>query len=245
MAIPVATALGKHDRMWPAVALSLAAHVLLVVWALARRPPPPIDLEQRPIVAKLVRLGEKKPEAWLPRKDAQPPPPAPPAVAPAPVAATAPAKPAVPAPNAPPRPAPPSAGGKPGGTSLASILSKVQRQQVADSRYGSPDGDAAGDSDSASEGDRYLALVVRELRSRYRVPATISDRDRLYLKGTLVLYIEPDGRITRWRFESRSGNGAFDDALERTLRQTRLPPPPTPMRELYRVTGLQVTFQIG
>jgi len=244
VAIPVATALGKRERMWPTVILSVTAHALVVAWALARRPPPPIDLEQKPIVAKLVRLGEKKPEEWLPRKDAQPPPPAPPAAAPAPVAAPSPAKPAAPAPKAPPKPPAPSAAGKAGGTSLASIMSKVQKQ-VEDARYGAPDGDAAGDSDTASEGDRYLALVVRELKSSYRVPSTISDRERLFLKGTIVLYIEADGRIARWRFETRSGNTAFDDALERTLRQTRLPPPPPPMRELYRATGLQVIFQIG
>jgi colicin import membrane protein/protein TonB len=247
MAIPVATALGKHDRMWPAVLLSAVAHVLLVGWGLARRPPPPLDLEQKPIIAKLVRLGEKRPEEWLPRKDATPPPPPPPAAAPVavPVATPAPPKPAAPAPGAkPPKPAAPSAEGKPGGTSLASILSRVQRQ-VDETRYGAPDGDPSGDSDSGSEGDRYLALVVRELKASYRVPATISERERLYLKGTIVLFIEPDGRLARWRFEARSGNGAFDEALERTLRQTRLPPPPAAMRELYRSTGLQVIFQIG
>lgn len=247
MAIPVATALGRHDRMWPAVLLSVVAHLLVVTWALARRPPPPIDLEQKPIIAKLVRLGEKKPEEWLPRKDAAPTPP-PPAAAPVAVAAAAPVppRPAAPAPAAkpPPKPAAPSAEGKPGGTSLASILSRVERQ-VEQSRYGAPDGDPSGDSETGSEGDRYLALVVRELKASYRVPATISERERLYLKGTIVLFIEPDGRLARWRFEARSGNGAFDDALERTLRQTRLPPPPTALRELYRSTGLQVIFQIG
>jgi colicin import membrane protein/protein TonB len=127
---------------------------------------------------------------------------------------------------------------------VSSILSRVQKQ-VAEQRWGDPNGDPAGDSDEASEGDRYLALVIRSLQANYRVPATISDRDRLYLKGTVVLYIEPDGRITRWHLDKPSGNAAFDDALDRTVRQTRLPPPPDPLREAYRQTGLQVIFQIG
>src|SRR5512138_759864 len=91
MGIPVATALGRHDRMWPAVIASVVVHALVVAWAVARRPPPPIDLAQKPIVAKLVRLGEKRPEEWLPRKDAAPPPPAP-SAAPAAPAAPVPAK---------------------------------------------------------------------------------------------------------------------------------------------------------
>lgn len=248
MSARFATALGRRERLWPAVTLSAVAHLLVAAVAVARRPPAPIDLEQKPIVAKLVRIGEKRPEQWLPRKEAPPPPPAPPAPAPAPAVAPAPAAPsrpaaAAPAP-APARPPPPSARGAAGGTTLSDVLSKVRRE-VAEERWGDPSGDPAGGASDASEGDRYLALVTRELQAHYRVPSTISERERLFLKGTIVLFVEPDGRIRGWRFEARSGNAAFDEALERTLRQTRLPAPPAGMRELYRSTGLQVIFQIG
>jgi colicin import membrane protein len=242
MAIPVATALGRHDRMWPAVIASIVAHVLVVAWGLARRPPPPIDLGQKPIVAKLVRLGEKRPEEWLPRKDAAPPPPAPPAAAPAPVAAPTPAKPSAPAPKAPPRPAAPSSAGRPGGTSLASILSKVQRQ-VEETRWGDPTGSPSGDSDT-SEGNPYFAVVERALHASYTAPATIPDRERLYLETNVILWIEPDGRIARWRQERSSGNPAFDAAVDRALRGTaRVPPPPNDLRELLRSTGLRLVFR--
>lgn len=249
MAIPVVTELGRHDRMWPAVAVSAAVHAGLIVFALVHVPAPEIDLQQKPIVAKLVRLGEKKPEQYLPRKEQAPPPPAP--AAPAPIATPGPA----PQPHAvaiakpEPRPAPPKATSprpsttKGSGTTLASVLSKVQKQ-VDEKQWGAPDGDPLGTSDTGEEGDRYLALVTREIQSNYRVPATISDRERMHLKSTVVLYIDPDGRIARWTFEARSGNVAFDDALERTLRQTRLPPPPDGMKDAYRRAGLQVVFQI-
>ena len=74
MTIPVATALGRPDRLWPAVLVSVAVHAGLMGWALARRAGPEIDLSQKPIVAKLVRLGEKRPESYLPRKEAAPEP---------------------------------------------------------------------------------------------------------------------------------------------------------------------------
>jgi colicin import membrane protein/protein TonB len=249
MALPVTTALGRQDRLWPAALASAAVHAALIVWALLRAPAAPIDLEQKPIVAKLVRLGEKRPEQYLPRKEALPPPPAP--AAPAPVVtpgpAPTPAAPAVAVPHAPPKPAPPKATSPARGTgnTLASVLSKMEKQQVDDKRWGAPDGDPSGDSETAAEGDRYLAVVQRQIQTNYNVPATISERERMYLKGTIVLFIDPDGRISRWRFESRSGNGSFDDALERALRATRLPPPPDGMKDLYRRQGLQVIFQIG
>jgi colicin import membrane protein/protein TonB len=66
----------------------------------------------------------------------------------------------------------------------------------------------------------------------------------MHLKATVVLTIEPDGRVSGFRFERRSGNGAFDDALERAIRQTRLPPPPAELRERYRTVGLGVHFRV-
>jgi colicin import membrane protein len=251
-AIPVTTALRRRDRLWPAVTFSAVAHAALLVWVMVRVPPPTIDLDQKPIVAKLVRLGPKKPPEYLPRKEA-PPPPAPAQAAPTPVAAPAPAAPAAPIAaiaKADPKPAPPKAQspnpGKATGNSLASVLSKVRASAAKEEpQYGDPDGDPLGDSEEGSEGDRYLAVVDRELHANYDVPSTISDRERLYLKATVVIYIEPDGRIGRWQFEAPSGNPAFDAALERTLRKTRVPPPPDGAREAYRRNGLQVIFQIG
>jgi colicin import membrane protein/protein TonB len=246
VALPVTSALGRRDRLWPAVTASVLAHALVAVWALVRAPPPPIDLEQRPIVAKLVRLGEKRPEEWLPRKE-QPPPPAPAAAPAAPAAPSppAPAKPSAPAAaaKAPPAPAAPSAGGKARGATLASVLSKVQRE-VEESRWGSPDGDALGDSETGSEGDRYLALVQRELQTHYNLSKTIPDRELVQLAATVVLRIDGAGRVLGHAFERRSGNAAYDAALERAIAAARLPPPPPELRERFRTTGLGVNFHL-
>src|SRR5690242_10294368 len=215
MRIPVATALGRRDRIWPAVLASAAFHVSIVTWAVVRRPAPEIDLNQKPIVARLVRLGEKRPEDSRPRKVAPPEPAAPPAPAAAPVLA-APAKPAAPAANAPPaRPA--ASGTGRSGTTLASVLSKVQKDADRD-RWGSPDGDPSGDSETGSEGDRYIALVDRAIRTYYHPPLTIPERERLHLETTVVVWIEPDGRIVRFRQERSSGNPQFDGAVERSIK---------------------------
>jgi colicin import membrane protein/protein TonB len=245
VALPVTSALARRDRLWPAVTASALAHALVVVWALVRAPPPPIDLEQRPIVAKLVRLGEKRPEEWLPRKE-QPPPPAPaaPKTAPAVPSPPAPVKASAPSAEgkAPPAPAAP-AKGKAGGATLASVLSKVQRD-VEESRWGSPDGDPLGDSETGSEGDRYLALVVRELQSHYNLSKTISDRELVQLGATVVLRIDGSGRVLGHAFERRSGNATYDAALERAIAAARLPPPPPELRDRFRSVGLGVNFKL-
>lgn len=241
MGIPVATALGRRQRLWPAVIVSAGLHVAAVSWAVARRPGPSIDLEQKPIVAKLVRLGEQRPEHFLPRKEAPPPdaaPPAPTPTPPAPTPAAAAPKPAAPAPDAAARPPPPSSTGT-SGTTLASVLSKVRREAEQD-RWGAADGDPLGDSETGSEGDRYIALVHRAIRANYRASSTIPERERLYLETTVALWIEPDGRIARWKQERSSGNPTFDAAVERALKSApRLPPPP----ENLRRTGILLVFR--
>ncbi|HET8541165.1 MAG TPA: energy transducer TonB [Anaeromyxobacter sp.] len=242
MGIPVATAFGRRDRLWPAVVFSAAAHVVLAGWAVVRRAPPEIDLDQKPIVARLVRLGEKRPEELLPRKEAPPPPPAPPAPMVAPAAPSAPARPAAPAPGAPPAKAGQPSTGR-SGTTLASVLSKVQRD-VDEERWGSPDGDPMGDSETGSEGDRYLALVVRELQSNHNVFRTLSESEAQSLRATVVLRIDANGRILGHAFERRSGNASYDAALERAIQKSRLPPPPAALRERFRTAGLGVNFHL-
>jgi colicin import membrane protein/protein TonB len=239
------SALVAHpDRFRPALVASAVLHAAALAAAILFRPAPIVDLEQKPIMARLVRLGEKRPEHLLPRKEEPPPPPAG-EPAPAPVAAApAPKEAAAPSPRAPPAPPrAPGARGKP--DAFSSALSRIRRDQALSPPVGGdPSGDPAGDSSEGEPGDRYLALVQRALHDTYRVPATLSDRDRTQLKATVILYIGPDGRVLRWSFESRSGSAAFDDALERAIRQALLPPPPADLRDRYRSQGLGVRFSI-
>ena len=61
------------------------------------------------------------------------------------------------------------------------------------------------------------------------------------LEAVVVLYIEPDGRVARWRFEVRSGDSEFDTAVaELLVERVRLPPPPEALRERYGAGGLKL-----
>jgi len=216
-----------RERLWPVVLVSAAAHAALVAGAVLHRPPPLVDLSQKPIVAKLVRLGEKRPQNLLPRKEeGAPPPAAAPVPIPAPPAPPAEPRPAAAAPK--PAPRPPAAAPSPqsGKDVLASVLSRVKRDKaMSDPARGDPSGHALGDASEAGAGDQYLALVERTLRDTYILPATISDVDRLHLRATVLLFIDGEGRVLRHVFESRSGNAAFDAALERAIAAARLTPP--------------------
>jgi colicin import membrane protein/protein TonB len=239
----------RPDRLWPLVLVSLALHAVAVGAGAVARPGPALDVEQKPIVARLVRLGEKRPEQWLPRKEAEsPPPPAAAAAVPVPAETPAPSRPAA-APAAKAAPAPPRAPGAApssrGSDTLQRTLQRLGKEKALErSAWGDPTGSPEGEASDASEGDRYLGLVTQALQSNYRLPATLSDQDRLHLKATVVLTIQPDGRISAFRFEKASGNPAFDQALERAVRQTRLPPPPAELRRAYATTGLGVNFRM-
>lgn len=253
MTMPAALAqsplLVQRERLLPVILVSLAVHVGLFTAAFLHPSTPQVDLSQKPIVAKLVRLGEKRPKEWLPRKDEGAPAAAAPETVAVPVPPVAPPAPPPAARTTKPAPAPPAkVAPRPanGGRSdvLASVLSRVKRDQALSSPvYGDPNGDPRGDASEASAGDQYLALVERALRESYVLPSTLSDRDRMHLQATVVLYLDQDGRVLRFGFETKSGNGAFDAALERAIRAARIPPPPAELRRRYREEGLGVLYR--
>lgn len=197
------------------------------------------------------------------------PRPAPAAPAPPPATHAPPARVAVPAPPSPPAPAAkpiarppqrlaqasparaaasrPAASRAAGGAGIGGVMDRMRRgliqQQRDEPQWGDPNGSAEGESDTGQEGDVYLGLVDQRLHEVYHLPSTISDRDRLHLAATVVLYIQPDGRILRYEFDQRSGNSNFDDALERAIRGAHLPSPPPDQQRQYRTVGLAVTFR--
>lgn len=254
--IPVATELGRRDRLWPAVTASIAVHAVAIVFALRATSAPELELEQTPIRAKLVRLGEKKPEAQLPRKDVPPPPPEPAPAAPAPPEAPPPPPDTPPSPAAMPAltPAPAPAAKTPAraaptrsranGTGVDALLARTERELSQEKLYGDPEGDPDGDSEEGSAGDRYDALVSKAVHANYQVPSTIPDRERLHLKAYMTIWVESDGTISRFEITKPSGNPIFDSALDRAIRATRLPPPPGDWAQQFRKRGRTLEFKI-
>lgn len=96
--------------------------------------------------------------------------------------------------------------------------------------------------DGAADRDDYLRLVVRELSSNYRAPQGVAQREPSLLV-TVILYIEADGRIARWVFESRSADPEFDKAIAALVQRVHLPPPPEALRESVCSSGLGVRFR--
>jgi colicin import membrane protein/protein TonB len=128
------------------------------------------------------------------------------------------------------------------GTSALTALAHVEKQ-VQRERWGDPNGDPQGDSDEGTEGERYQALLQRALHDNFTPPATIPERERLYLQARVTIFIEPDGDISRYEITKPSGNPVFDDALERAIRATRAPPPPDADRQRYRSQGVPLLFK--
>lgn len=253
MSLPVHSALApRRDRLWPAALVSAALHAVVIVWAVVRSDGADLDLDQKPIVAKLVRLGEKRPDQFLPRKEAPPPAPAATPVVAPPSPSIAAAVPSAPVPGAKPapastRPQPPATASTPASADrasrIASLLSSTRQRASDEPVYGDPNGDPLGDS-AEGEGDQYVALVTRTLKENYDVPSTIPEKERLYLSADVVLQIDPDGKLARWKIVRPSDNPLFNSAFERTLRLTpRFPPPPPDQREKYR-SGVMIQFKI-
>lgn len=216
----------------------------------------------------LVRLGAPRPKEWLPRKPTAPPVPTATKTAPvpAPGAERAPLPPKPDAPPAPPKPEPKTASPKqappttPAATQAAApreakrdskaklddIMARFQAGAIAgpaEDLPGQLDGHAEGDSDRA-EGEAYYALLEKRVKDQYKLPATISERERMYLNATVRIYIEANGRISRFEIVQGSGNGVFDSALESAVqRASPVPPPPQHLVKLLARDGVDLNFK--
>jgi colicin import membrane protein/protein TonB len=255
VSVPFVTALNQRDRLWPVVLASIALHVAVFSVALKVSSRPELVLEQTPITAKLVRLGEKKPEQLLPQKEPPPPPPepapqSPPVVTEAPPPTDTPPTPTAPTPVpavARPPPARPSARSPANGagTSITDILAR-NAQAVKRQQFGDPSGDPEGNADEASAGERYDGLLTKALLASWHLPPTISEKELLHLHAIPRVWILPDGTVTRWEIVASSGNGQFDAAMERALqdlRAARAPPPPPELRDELRTQGRKLWFK--
>jgi colicin import membrane protein len=203
---------------------------------------------RKPVIARLVALGKPRDQALLPRREAPPPP----AVAP-PAAASRPESPATEAtkktmPSPKPSPAPPRAPSR--AELMQQALAGVQKkrgpgptQEKPDpDREGSPTGSAEGTAATAEEGDKYFTEVHDAIQANYVVPSVISERERMYLNATVMVFIAPDGSIVKNTITTPSGNSFFDQALVLAIEKTKLPAPPLELRKIVR-DGVALNFR--
>lgn len=232
--MPFAVSLGLHAAVFAAA---------LILPRVFSRPPP----LRKPIIARMVALGKPRDQRLLPRKEEPPPPGGAPrsaaSVPAAPPGAKQPAKVAAAKP-APPAPKPLSRK-ELMERALAGVSSNVAREKrdhPPEERVGQETGSPDGTAESAEEGDAYFSAVQAAILANYVLPSIISERERMSLKATVVAWIARDGAIVRYEFEKRSGNRFFDEALERAIKRTRVPPPPPERERAVRDVGVALVF---
>lgn len=219
------------------VGLSVLGHVLAVVVLLVFNwvwGAPKIDLEQKPIKASLVRLGKKRDEALLPRKE-EPPPPAPKTVdvaAPKPVADNA-VK--IPDKNARPEIEAPK-------KSLADLMAAASKNAKPEELEGEADGDPNGDS-AVQEGERYYGLISSVIRRNYDVSNTIDEAERRRLKAAVAMRIDDSGKLLEVEITQSSGNELFDSAVIGAVKKAApFTAPPEHLRKSLKKDGVALVF---
>jgi hypothetical protein len=229
--------LGGDPRIgWlgPGLALAIGLHAAVVAAAfflprLLDRP----HAVRKPVVAHLVALGKPRDQRLLPRKESERP-----AAAASALAAT-----------------------KPGASSKSTAPSRqLSRQELMEralagaarrtrdekpdpERAGQETGSPTGTAAAAEEGEKYFGEVEDKIHANYVVPSVISERDRLYLSATVVIYIGRDGTIVKHVMTKPSGNSFIDQALVLAIQRTRLPAPPPELIRLVRDEGLEINFK--
>ncbi len=233
------TLVGRRTPFGKAVLVSVALHAGLLVAAvgLSLLEPSKPEITQKPISAKLVRLGKKRDEKLLPRKETQPPPPPKTREVPVPVPAPTPDKPAVPtkpAPQAKPEPAVDHR--KSVFDAFAKTAAKPEELE------GDPDGDPEGDASDAEEGERYFGLILAKARRNYGITKTIAPQELVRLKAEVVLYINATGELIRDPvIQATSGNEQFDQDVVMALKKAApFGPPPQHLAATLKSVGVAI-----
>jgi TonB family protein len=223
------------------VLLSVLGHGLVVggwlvlSWALAG---PKVDLEQKPIKASLVRLGKKRDEKLLPRKEEPLPPPPPKAAEVAPAAPKPPDN-AVKIPTKDAKPEKPTAAPK---KSLFDAFAKTAKASPPEELEGDPDGDPNGDS-ATQEGERYFGLLNSVVKRNYDVSSTIDEAERRRLRAEVAIRIGPGGELLDVNLQKPSGNELFDSAVLGAVKKAApFAPPPQHLRDALKKNGVAFVF---
>lgn len=107
---------------------------------------------------------------------------------------------------------------------LAKALDRA-RQRVKNQVYGTGAGGGGSGGKSTNPLAIYYSQVWQKIQQNWTLPAEWSKKD---IEAIVVLWVRKDGRITRWKFERKSGNARFDQsvawAVERSSPLPQLPP---------------------
>jgi TonB family protein len=244
--------LSRRSELGRPLLWSLVGHVALVLaaagyayWASAPR----IDLNQKPIQARLVRKGTPRDPKLLPRIEEPPPPPQKVEGPKEPVAIPTPQKPAVAIPAVAPDKAKLRASGQEGaskGDARKKLFSAFDRlasqRKPAEELEGDPNGDPEGDS-ATGEGEKYWGMLSSQVRRNYDVSQTISEQERLRLRAQVHIRVSRSGEVLATSLAKSSGNPLFDNAVLLAVKKSSpLSPPPDALRSDLERSGVILEF---
>ncbi|MCI0673969.1 MAG: TonB C-terminal domain-containing protein [Myxococcaceae bacterium] len=236
------------------IGFSVAAHVVVVgvgVLLAAIDRPPRVDLNQKPITASLVRLGKKRDEKLLPRKEELPPPPKE-VKAPEPPSPEAPPPPpktvAVPVPDLQPTPPQKSQPGEKTGEDrrkkLFSAFDKLAKKAPSDEEpEGAEDGDPMGDA-ARAEGERYFGMLKAQVQRFYTLSNTIPEDERERLGALVTIRIGRRGELLNVSLTKESDNEQYNSAVMAAVKRAApFSPPPDHLREQLAASGVSFNFK--
>jgi TonB family protein len=127
---------------------------------------------------------------------------------------------------------------------ISSLLTQENGRTSTDEKpAGFSNGSKAGDSMLTQSGDEYVSAIKNAIQANYSVPNVIRASERMFLRATVTMLIDSDGRVTDIKFDSLSGNQLFDDAVESTIRHSDpFPPPPEELVGKLSKTGITLEF---
>lgn len=237
----------KRESLGPYFLFSLLIHSVFLTLTVAinfLQKPPPLDLDQKPIRATLVRKGKPRDEKLLPRKEELPAPP----------------KQAEGVDTNAPKPAEKAAVGitdRPSSTQkqigarngtdskkrLQDVLRKISSPAKNPELEGREDGDVNGNSATA-EGDQYFGLLTSQIQRHYDVSQTIAEQERMHLRAQVLVLIGRSGNVIRSQLVKGSGNSLFDSAVLTAVKKASpFSPPPAHLRDSLQRAGVTLEFR--
>jgi protein TonB len=216
--------------MTPFVVFSVGFHGGLVLvgavlsWVLDT---PRIDLDQKPIIASLVRQGKKRDEKLLPRKEESPPPEE--------------AKVPIPTPDVKAPPPKPTAKTDKPVDKRKSLFDALNKTAKADDPEGDENGDKNGDS-AKQEGERYYGIIAAAVRRNYNVTNTIPEAERIRLSAVVRIRLDAEGGLIDVTLSTPSDNAQFNEAvLSAAKKAAPFGPPPAALRQTVK-DGIPLRF---
>ena len=206
--------------------------IATIVMVQHMRADPPVLMPRDFMVAKIVRLGRKRPKNLLPTIPVQPAPMAPKAAVKLTDNETA---------KVTPKTEPPPPDSKPGDLQKAlSRARQLSHLQAQADQEGDPAGDPEGNSDTASPGDLYATLVYKLYHEQWNLPHLAAAQG---LAAVARVFVDGQGNVLNATIAKASGNGPFDDSVTEVLHKVKkLPPPPPALALRFERSGIALEF---